>query len=95
MVLWALERQHGLVQRRGALRECSACRHGELSQAMRNRGIEIFMGSASAASADVHSPEAADLEALLAVAGVPGNALPEAMVAAHMACLLQATLHHR
>jgi midasin len=62
---------------------------------MRNRGIEIFMGSASAASTDARSAEAADLEALLAVAGVPGSALPEAMVAAHMACLLQATLHHR
>ena len=71
------------------------CRHGELSQAMRNRGIEVFMESPSHAQPDAHSPQAADLKALLAVAGVPGSVLPEAMVAAHLACLQQAALYHR
>lgn len=73
----------------------SSCRHGELSQAMRNRGIEIFMGRSTPADLGTQSAEAADLEALLAVSGVPGNALPKAMVAAHLACLQDATLHHR
>ena len=71
------------------------CRHGELSQAMRNRGIEIFMGSSSAAEPGERHTLATDLQALLSVSGVPGNALPEAMVAAHHACTEDAALHHR
>lgn len=70
-------------------------RHGELSQAMRNRGMEVFMDSFSPARLDADSAEIADLEAMLAVAGVPGSALPKAMAAAHLACLHQAALHHR
>ena len=70
------------------------CRHGELSQAMRNRGIEIFMGNTTTSPGMRHTL-AADLQALLSVSGVPGNALPEAMVAAHLACTEDAALHHR
>ncbi len=62
---------------------------------MRNRGIEVFMGSPSAAEPGVRNIVAADLQALLSVRGVPGNALPEAMVAAHLACTEDAALHHR
>ena len=62
---------------------------------MRNRGIEVFMGSPSAAEPGVQDTKAADLQALLSVSGVPGNALPEAMVAAHLACSKDAALHHR
>ena len=62
---------------------------------MRNRGIEVFMDSFSPARLDADSAEVADLEAMLAVAGVPGSALPKAMAAAHLACLHQAALHHR
>ena len=72
-----------------------SCRHGELSQAMRNRGIEVFMGSPSAAEPGVRDTMTADLQALLSVSGVPGKALPEAMVAAHLACTEDAALHHR
>ena len=73
----------------------SLCRHGELSQAMRNRGIEVFMGSPSAVEPGMRDTMAADLQALLSVSGLPGNTLPEAMVAAHLACTGDAALHHR
>ena len=53
------------------------------------------MGSCPADGLGSQQTAAADLEALLAVAGVPGNALPEAMVAAHLACTQDAALHHR
>ena len=62
---------------------------------MRNRGIEVFVDSFSPPRLNAGSAEVADLEAMLAVTGVPGIALPQAMVAAHLACLQQAARHHR
>ena len=68
---------------------------------MRNRGIEIFLlpaqGEAGAAlpAAGWHPLHTSELQQALAIAGVPGTALPAAMSAAHSAVAAQATQLHR
>ncbi len=88
------------------LKITSLCRHGELSRAMRNRGIEVFVADAPADEGrepDASGPllgasetsESQDLMAVLALQGVPGSALPRAMVAAHLAVAQEAARCHR
>ncbi|EIE25917.1 hypothetical protein COCSUDRAFT_12734, partial [Coccomyxa subellipsoidea C-169] len=80
-------------------------KHGELSRAMRNRGIEVFVADAPAdegrepgASGPLlgasETSESQDLMAVLALQGVPGSALPRAMVAAHLAVRARTTAPH-
>lgn len=85
-------------------------RHGEVSRAMRNRGIEIFLLPRQEAEA-VASPaggarwdgsqgrrqgeQHAELVQVLALAGVPGAAVPHAMAAAHAAVAAHAARRHR
>ncbi|GAB4814208.1 hypothetical protein N2152v2_001254 [Parachlorella kessleri] len=80
-------------------------RHGEVSRAMRNRGIEIFLlpadprapagplnGSSLPAAGNLHAQE---LEATLGYEGIPGRALPHAMAAAHAEVVAHAAQRHR
>lgn len=83
------------------------CRHGEVSRAMRNRGIEVFLlpphdelaaGAAAEAAGSAVVPgadEHAELRQVLALAGVPGGAVPAAMAAAHSAVAAHAGQRHR
>jgi hypothetical protein len=78
------------------------CRHGEVSRAMRNRGVEIYLlpepspaaAGPSLKSADAQVPAANDLQLALAAAGVPGWALPQAMAATHQQLAAAAAAAH-
>lgn len=53
--------------------------HGEISRAMRNRGIEIYVpGDSDEKSLDPH-----DVKLLLHGLGLPGNSVCDALVAVH------------
>ncbi len=66
-------------------------KHGEVSRAMRNRGIEVFALPPAGGAAG----GAEDAAAVLGLAGVPGVALPRAMAAAHGAVVAAAGARHR
>ena len=85
---------------------CGCGRHGELSRAMRNRGVEIFVeaprldwrDAADVTGSMLESHESADsqdLMALLSLQGVPGSVLPRSMVDAHLAVAQEAAHCHR
>eukprot|EP00887_Chlorella_sp_A99_P000601 scaffold17.g601.t1 len=69
--------------------------HGEVSRAMRNRGIELFLlGSEGEGSADAQpgrnqaelaSTQQQEAESVLGLSGIPGSVLPRAMAATHAA----------
>ena len=97
-----------MVHDRQSLRKLLAlCRHGELSRAMRNRGIEVFVADAPADDVkeevdatgtlleSQETSETQDLMAVLPLQGVPGSALPRSMVAAHLAVACEAARYHR
>lgn len=71
-------------------------RHGEVSRAMRNRGIEIFLlpqqDEELRQAAQQATPE---LQQVLALAGLPGSSVPAAMAAAHAAVAEHAGKRHR
>lgn len=83
------------------------CRHGEVSRAMRNRGIEIFLlpqaperpvaaaAAAGPAGDSQQSGSLGEVQQVLALAGVPGTSLPLAMAAAHAEVAAYAAERHR
>lgn len=75
-------------------------RHGEVSRAMRNRGIEIFLlpqKGEEQQQQQLEQQEAAlpELQQVLALAGLPGSTVPAAMAAAHAAVAEHAARRHR
>lgn len=83
-------------------------RHGEVSRAMRNRGIELFLldeitGQITTAAAEpaqqmeqqLAQQQRTEAEAVLALAGLPGACLPAAMAEAHTSVAAAARAAHR
>lgn len=97
----------GKMVSRATKSDLRVCRHGELSRAMRNRGVEVFVEGrgldrkddavdVTGSMLESHgSAETQDLMALLSLQGVPGSALPRSMVDAHLAVAQEAARCHR
>lgn len=66
-------------------------RHGEVSRAMRNRGIELYLLPSTAASKEVGQAEA---EMVLNLQGLPGYQLPECLAKTHQEVAAQAMHRH-
>ena len=65
---------------------------------MRNRGIEIFLlpqQGGVPAQQEMQAQEAAEMQQVLALAGLPGSTVPAAMAAAHAAVAAHAAQRHR
>lgn len=73
-------------------------KHGEVSRAMRNRGLELFLmpGRISGLGEESESGTSEnDLQAIAGLQGVPGDVLPALMVEVHGAVRDQSLARHR
>jgi len=66
-------------------------RHGEVSRAMRNRGIELYLLPSTAASKEMGQ---AETEMVLNLQGLPGYQLPECLAKTHQEVAGQAMQRH-
>ncbi|KAG7670517.1 hypothetical protein KSW81_003079 [Nannochloris sp. 'desiccata'] len=73
-------------------------KHGEVSRAMRNRGLELFLlpDRLTGLSQEARAGDASEqLQTVAALQGIPGNRLPHIMAAVHSAMRDQAFARHR
>jgi midasin len=73
-------------------------KHGEVSRAMRNRGLELFLlpDRLTGLSQEARAGDAAEqLQTVAALQGVPGDRLPHFMATVHSAMRDQALARHR
>jgi len=82
-------------------------KHGEVSRAMRNRGIELFMlpnrnsglivqnWIGSEAPGNGEDDPSSDLESLLGIERLPGSLLPSAIIKTHSQIRSKALERHR
>ena len=76
-------------------------KHGEVSRAMRNRGIELFLlperstGLVSGGWSGSEADSQQELHAVIAVERLPGSHLPAALVETHTDIRARALKHHR
>jgi midasin len=72
-------------------------RHGEVSRAMRNRGIEVFLLPDTQLDNPLQSFNvgAKELETILSMEGLPGRCLTRGMANVQRALISDAAAHHR